>query len=264
MEVLMKQKSFTLITYLFAMFMQLGSAENLFAETIINKEDALCLYNKGEQRVIVRAMDRDIIDYGGPSLDMLSWNQEISQMKRNEYKHASSTLIVNGQKVMTYKGCYGFIFSAEGSELTHICKGDSGSATGDAGNLMAAGETISLDELTKYIREVPYVQKNQSYNEINGNFVINDLKGLYIKKLPSNCSTCVSSQIKLEILIAQKQIQKRHGIFLPIFQYDTDGRLEEFTEGKESWELELLIRRASGSNSELKELYQQKLNFRFR
>lgn len=138
-------------------------------------------------------------------------------MQRGTFKNVSCTLLVPGAAVTTYKP-YGFLFNAKTARILHAATHDIGSATDLDGSLIAPkNEDMSLDELVHFIQTTP---DRCGMNEVNANFLIRDLMGLFICK-------SLSASLMVEILVIQKMLKNQYSLELPVFIYDAEqGKLE--------------------------------------
>ena len=175
-----------------------------------------------ENRLLARATETEVlsdVDEDHPRLKFECHQREIDAMAEGRFKNVSSTLLIPGSAVNTYKP-YGFLMNAKTATILHAATHDIGSFTNGDGSLNAsAEENMSLDELTAYVKKFP---GNFGMNEVNANFNLKDLEGLFVCRSDSSYG-------KVDVLVLQKMIQAKYGIALPIFQYDPDlGKLAPY------------------------------------
>ena len=182
-------------------------------------EDAVSLYN--QDKLLVRAMDWPQISRGSEGLqyDCTSWANEFDMMMNKTLSSASSTLIVPGVGVSTYKNI-GFLINSDKADCFHIATSDSGSSgnleNGDFHANKADFATIS--ELANYIKE----NNSTDLNEVNINTNIDSVVGLFINECP------LQERLLQMIYVAKKCIESMSGIDYPVYLYNSsEGKLKQ-------------------------------------
>lgn len=183
------------------------------------KEDVQQLFKKG--KILARAMDKPdmVMDFNSleRSYDFSIWANEYEKAKLKGLGSLSTTLLVEGEKIPTYKAI-GFLINSNKADIRHVAESDSGSKGTEEDGTFSANETDihSLEELEATIKN----KHSRCMNEVNINMRENAYVGLFANK----------SQAQLpNILLAQKYYELQTGINLPIFIYDYEnGELEEF------------------------------------
>lgn len=123
---------------------------------------------------LARALEREVISQmRREQLCFTSVIEEITCMQSKEtLRNASCTLLVCDQEVATYKP-YGFLFDANTSQILHASPQDSNSCTSSDGDLIAYGQSMTIEELAAFVRKTP-VGERESMNEVNANFTLHD------------------------------------------------------------------------------------------
>lgn len=196
-----------------------------------NQEEILKLFE--EDKLLVRAMDAPSIDENSRSEiyhNFTTWATEVDSSLNAGLDSVSSTLLVSGEKIPTYKNL-GFIINSEKANILHIADSDSGSIGRSVDGTFQANSTSisSLDELADKIRQ----EKSTTMNEVNINIKNDSIVGLFVNKASSDFP-------KAQILMAQEYYELHTGKELPIFIYDPQkGKLESL-EMSESQKKEFL------------------------
>ncbi len=179
-----------------------------------------------DNKILARATEDDYdLEYNV----LGSMGRELEFMSSKEgLKHASSTLLVDGTSVYTYKP-QGFLFSAETTILEHLSLTDSNSSVTDEGDLQTRidpeFDAASVEELSEKIKTTNIALEASRMNEVNGTFFIKDLVGLFCVKVKSKR---IENQRTLEMKFLQKKIKDRFGITLPVYIYDQHkGELQQ-------------------------------------
>ena len=125
-------------------------------------EDAISLYN--QDKLLVRAMDWPQISRGtnGLQYDCTSWANEFDMMMNSMLSSASSTLLVPGVGVSTYKNI-GFLINSDTANCFHIATSDSGSSGNvENGDFFAnKADFTTINELATYIKSNNSVDLNE-------------------------------------------------------------------------------------------------------
>ena len=183
-----------------------------------------------KDKLLVRAMDVPVLAKreSGLVYDFSVWAEEVEQMKRGEFTSGSSTLLVKGEVVPTYKNM-GFLIDGEKAEAFHIAESDSGSNGDIADGTFVANDTDlhSLAELAQRVRS----KHSKIMNEVNINIKDGSaVLGLFVNK-------AMSEAPKAHILMAQEYFKMQTGKTLPIYVYDSKGgELTEYNPPKEERE----------------------------
>ena len=180
---------------------------------------AISLYE--QNKLLVRAMDWPQLSNGinGLQYDCTTWANEFCMLLNGNLNSLSSTLIIPGVGVSTYKNI-GFLIDSDTSECFHIAKSDSGSngnvQNGDFHANKADFSTLS--ELADYIIE----NNSTGINEVNINTSIDSVVGLFINE-------CSNQEKLLEMIyLAKRCIKSITGIDFPIFLYNVlEGKISE-------------------------------------
>ena len=193
----------------------------------------------GKDKLLVRAMDAPVLakrDFG-LVYDFSIWAEEIEQMKKGMFTSGSSTLLVKGEVVPTYKNM-GFLIDGEKAEAFHIAESDSGSNGDIADGTFVANHTDlnSLAELAQRVRS----KHSKIMNEVNINIKDSSaVLGLFVNKAKSEAP-------QAHILMAQEFLIIQTGKRLPIYVYDSKaGELTEYNPLKK--ERESLVARLNES-----------------
>lgn len=175
-------------------------------------DEVVNIYESGN--LIVRAMDLPNItrDSGQFFYDCSTWAQEFEYMMNNEFSSVSSTLLIPGVGVGTYKNV-GFLVDAREAECFHISKYDSCSnGNQQSGDFNAgAADFETVEQLATYIKE----ENATTMNEINMNLDLNAVVGLAFNK-------CIAEKELLrKMLYVIRTLEIMTGITYPIYQYDS-------------------------------------------
>ena len=169
------------------------------------------IYNEG--KLLVRAMDWPQVQKGpnGLEYNCSVWANEFCMLMDGKLTSASSTLIIPGVGVSTYKNI-GFLIDSDRANCFHISKSDSCSngniSDGDFHASEADFQTIN--ELANYIR----TSKDTTMNEVNINASIDSVVGLVFNECPKQ------ELLFQRLYVAKKCIKDITGIDYPIYSYD--------------------------------------------
>lgn len=183
-------------------------------ESVMNTDEILELFQK--DKLLVRAMDYSDLsrkdgDKSAYYRNFDVWAKEVDMSLHNKLTSISSTLLVAGERIPTYKNI-GFIINSDKAEILHVSDVDSGSS-GDAvnGDFYAIKSDLStLFELADKTRK----EKLTDMNEVNVSIGNDAIVGLFVDK-------AVSDLPKSHILLAQEYYKMHTGKELPIFVYDS-------------------------------------------
>lgn len=178
------------------------------------------VYKQG--KLLARAMEvpnlhRD--ENGQFSYDFSIWADEYEEAKQEGLGSLSTTLLVQGEAIPTYKAT-GFLINSDDTDVRHIAETDSGSSGNEKDGDFHANESNikSLEELQEIIKN----KHRKEMNEVNINMRENAYVGLFANKTEGY------RQIS-RILLAQKYYELQAGEVLPIYIYDAkNGELESF------------------------------------
>ena len=179
-----------------------------------------------EDKLLVRAMDNPMLVRRNRNLayDFSIWAEEVELMKKGCFTSVSTTLLVKGEKVPTYKNI-GFIINGKKTEAFHFSESDSGSSGNISNGDFHANRTdiCSLEELTQRIR----AKHSGVMNEVNLNIrTVDAVEGLFVNLAKSELP-------KAYILMAQEYFKMQTGRKLQIYTYDIEkGALEEYNPSK--------------------------------
>ncbi len=173
-----------------------------------------------QEKLLARAMDWPNIRRVDGELvyDFSVWAEECEIAKQQELTSLSSTLLLPGEPIHTYKSI-GFLIDSDKTNVIHVSEYDSGSSGNvKTGDFFASGESLeSLNELSKLIHH----KHEKSMNEINVNMAYDAYLGLFINK-------CLSESTLSRILLAQIYFKLHNDLVLPIYVYDDNtGNLVE-------------------------------------
>ncbi len=175
------------------------------------------IYNEG--KLLVRAMDYPQLQMGnsGPEYDCSVWANEFCRLMNGKLTSASSTLIVPGVGVSTYKNI-GFLIDSDKADCHHISKSDSSSSgnISDGDFLANNADYQTIEELANYIR----TSQDTTMNEVNINSSVDSVVGLFLNECPKQA-------FLLQMLyVAKECIKNITGVDYPIYSYDSNnGRL---------------------------------------
>lgn len=179
-----------------------------------------------EDKMLVRAMDEPFLRRNDSSLfyDFSVWAEEADIARNDKLTSLSSTLLVPGEKIPTYKNV-GFLLNSEKADIIHVADSDSGSMGNVADGDFVANPTDlkTLSDLAAKTR----TEKLRDMNEVNVNIKDDAIVGLFVNK-------CLSERPKAIILLAQEYYKLQTGKELPIFTYDqANGNLQPLEMSKE-------------------------------
>ena len=178
------------------------------------------IYNEG--KLLVRAMDFPQIQKGTNVFEYncSNWANEFCMLMDKNLTSASSTLIVPGIGVSTYKNI-GFLIDSTKADCFHIAKLDSGSSGNISNGDFSANKADfqSINELANYIK----TSGDTNMNEVNINTSIDSVVGLFFNE-------CLNQELLLQMLYVVKVcIKDITGIDYPIYSYDSkNGKLNQF------------------------------------
>lgn len=169
-----------------------------------------------DNKVLIRAMDMpSFVKFGSDlAFDCSVWINEFDLMKKNIFSSVSTTLLVSGVAVSTYKNI-GYLVDSTQVDCFHISKSDSGShgnlLNGDFFAFEKDFEIIS--DLAKYIKG----SNDTTMNEVNVNMNLNAVIGLVLNK-------CINEYPLLRsLLILKNALYEYTQIDYPIYEYDREN-----------------------------------------
>lgn len=169
----------------------------------------------GENKLLARAMDfpsvRRPIGDVGIAYDFSTWAEEYDIAKIKGLTSLSTTLLVKGEIVPTYKAI-GFLVDGNKSKVRHVSEYDSGSNGNEASGNFKAG-TPNLESLDK-LANVIHQKQEETMNEVNINMNEDAYVGLFTNQAGS-LKTLAS------IIMAQKYYELQTGKVLPIYTYNS-------------------------------------------
>lgn len=174
-----------------------------------------------ENKLLVRAMDWPSLsrNMNGLFYDCTTWANEFSFLMGGNLSSASSTLLVSGVGVSTYKNI-GFLINSDLANCFHIAKTDSLSRGNiDDGDFLANDADFStIFELAEYIKN----NNVSDMNEVNIKTSIDSVVGLVINE-------CVMQDRLLKMIYVIKRfLNSMVGIDYPIYSYDLkNGKLNK-------------------------------------
>lgn len=173
-----------------------------------------------KDKLLVRAMDAPEWSSHKSLNDFSVWATEVELAKNEGLYSVSTTLLVLGEKIPTYKNM-GFLINSDLVDVHHIAEMDSGSKGNVKDGSFSANETDinNLSELAGKTRS----EHLKYMNEVNINLNSEDAYiGLFVNKAKSE-------RPKAQILLAQEYYKQQTGKVLPIYTYDSDsGSLTPF------------------------------------
>lgn len=173
-----------------------------------------------KDKLLVRAMDAPQRAANKSSYDFSVWATEVDCAKNEGLSSLSTTLLVSGEKIPTYKNM-GFLLNSDLVDAHHIAETDSGSVGEFKNGDFVANKTDinTLSELAEKTRN----EHLRCMNEVNINVNSEEAYvGLFVNK-------CKSNRPKAYILLAQEYYKQQTGKVLPIYTYDSDnGTLTPF------------------------------------
>lgn len=166
-----------------------------------------------ENKLLIRAMEMPSFvkmesDF---AFDCSVWINEFELMKRNIFSSVSTTLLVSGIGVSTYKNI-GYLVDSTQAECFHISKSDSGSFGNVLDGDFSANEKDfeAVSDLAKYIKE----NNDTTMNEVNVNMPLNAVVGLVFNKCTNEYPLLRS------LLILKNALYEYTKIDYPIYEYD--------------------------------------------
>ena len=169
-------------------------------------------------QLLVRAMDEPSLKKNNNKLnyDFSVWAEERDIAQKDQLKYVSSTLLISGEAIPTYKN-FGFLLDSNKADIVHVADSDSGSGVTNQGDFVAnETELKSLSDLVEKTKK----EKLKDMNEVNINIKDDAIIGLFVNK-------CPSERPKTLTLLAQEYYKLHTGKELPIFIYDTaNGKIE--------------------------------------
>lgn len=174
--------------------------------------DAQILYNNG--KLLVRAMSWPQLKNGinGLEYDCTTWANEFCMLTSGCLSSASSTLIIPGVGVSTYKNI-GFLINSDFANCFHISKSDSNSS-GDIKNsdfFANKADFQTITELANYIKAT----NDTTMNEVNIQTSIDSVVGLFINE-------CLQQDKLLQMIyVVKKCLETLTGIDYPIYSYNS-------------------------------------------
>jgi len=155
--------------------------------------------------------------------DFSVWAEEVDIAKNDRLTSLSSTLLVSGERIPTYKNM-GFLLNSEKADIIHVADSDSGSMGNIADGNFFANQT-DLKNLSDLVSKTR-TEKLRDMNEVNVNIKDDAIVGLFVNK-------CPSERPKALILLAQEYYRQQTGKELPIFIYDqSNGDLQQLEMNK--------------------------------
>ena len=170
------------------------------------------IYNNG--KLLVRAMDFPQLKKGeeGLEYDCSTWANEFCMLNNGTFSSISTTLLVPGVGVSTYKNI-GFLIDSDLANCFHIAKSDSGSSGNTSNGDFFANQADfqTIDELANYI-----------------NTDIESVRGLFFNE-------CPKQDLLLQMTdVARSCLKNITGIEYPIYSYDSNnGRMNQIELTKE-------------------------------
>lgn len=183
------------------------------------KEDIIKLFEQG--KLLARAMESPSICRNPEtkvfSYDFSVWANEYEEAKEEGLGSLSTTLLVAGESIPTYKPI-GFLLNSDETDIRHVAETDSGSSGNEKYENFRANFTgiKSLSELQEIIKS----KHENVMNEVNVNMSENAYIGLFANKALSQLPIA-------HMLLAQKYYELQTGTILPMYVYDAKkGQLE--------------------------------------
>jgi len=176
-----------------------------------NIEETMELF-KGN-KLLARAMEPARLGADG-DFHFEPWDEELKSLGKEGLQYVSTTLLVAGEEVPTYKS-YGMLVDSDKAEIAHIAKDDSNSRGSTPEDFSAAETDVkSLEGLADIIKN----QTEGRINEVNAHFRQEAVRGLFVTK--------ESSVGKVEAYMTQLYLMTQ-GEDLPLFVYSQKmGELE--------------------------------------
>lgn len=184
-------------------------------------KDVTNLFKQG--KILARAMETPSIYRNSVtkdiSYDFSVWADEYEIAKQEGLGSLSTTLLVSGESIPTYKAI-GFLLNSDDTDVRHIAEMDSGSSGNEKNGDFRANPTgiKTLSELIDIIKS----KHENVMNEVNVNMRENAYVGLFANK--------VTNQLQIaRMLLAQKYYELQTDTILPMYVYDSkSGELESF------------------------------------
>lgn len=184
-------------------------------------KDVQSLFEQG--KILARAMETPSIYRNSKtkdiSYDFSVWADEYESAKQEGLWSISTTLLISGESIPTYKSI-GFLLNSDNTDVRHIAEIDSGSSGNEKNGDFRANSTEikTLSELKDIIQS----KHENVMNEVNINMRENAYIGLFANK--------VSNQLQVaQMLLAQKYYELQTNDILPMYVYDKEnGQLESF------------------------------------
>lgn len=184
-------------------------------------EDVISLFEQG--KILARAMETPSIYRNSKtndiSYDFSVWADEYESAKQEGLWSLSTTLLISGESIPTYKSI-GFLLNSDNTDVRHIAEMDSGSSGNEKNGDFRANSTEikTLSELKDIIQS----KHENVMNEVNINMRENAYIGLFANK--------VSNQLQVaQMLLAQKYYELQTNDILQMYVYDKEkGQLESF------------------------------------
>ena len=184
-------------------------------------KDVTNLFRQG--KILARAMEAPSIYRNSATKDISYnfsvWADEYEIAKQEGLGSLSTTLLVSGESIPTYKSI-GFLLNSDDTDVRHIAEMDSGSNGNEKDGDFRANPTEikTLSELIGIIKS----KHENVMNEVNINMRENAYVGLFANKVTNQ------SQIA-RMLLAQKYYELQTDTILPMYVYDLkSGELESF------------------------------------
>ena len=183
------------------------------------------IYNNG--KLLVRAMDFPQLKKGedGLEYDCSTWANEFCMLNNGTFSSISTTLLVPGVGVSTYKNI-GFLIDSDLADCFHIAKSDSGSSgnTSNGDFFANKADFQTIDELANYIK----TNNDTTMNEVNINTSIESVRGLFFNE-------CPRQELLLQMTyVARSCLKNITGVEYPIYSYDSNnGRMNHVELTKE-------------------------------
>ncbi|MBR1648724.1 MAG: hypothetical protein IJ689_03895 [Alphaproteobacteria bacterium] len=185
----------------------------------MNSEDVLKLFN--EDKILARAMELPMVCLNArreKSYDFTIWAEEVDIAKNDRLTCLSSTLLVAGESIPTYKSI-GFLVDSRKAEIVHVAEMDSGSS----GNIIYGNFSANHSDIhtLQELADKTHKEKLYNMNEVNINIKDDALIGLFFNQAPSDRN-------KAWTLLAQEYYKMQTGTELPIFVYNAaKGTLQD-------------------------------------
>ena len=184
-------------------------------------KEIINLFEQG--KILARAMETPSIYRNSGtkdiSYDFSVWADEYEIAKKEGLSSLSTTLLVSGESIPTYKAM-GFLLNSEDTDVRHIAEMDSGSSGNEKNGDFRANPTgiKTLSEL----RDIIESKHENVMNEVNINMRENAYVGLFTNKVTNQAQIA-------RMLLAQKYYELQTGTVLSMYVYDSKiGELESF------------------------------------